>query len=280
MRCFPCHTPAELGATDAKHPKARETHRQFEEQFGQRMNIFRESPEATLRQLITSSRKPATGHLPLVNFRDPAKSLLVLKPTSKLPAKGEDGQIGKPSYSEPVTHVGGLKMFVDDHSYKAFLAWIQDYARVVGDEYASLDDLPADNWNPTNHVVRLSETPESWPEKTPVQLFVHDWNGERNNWEAQPIAFTQGIVTPRRFVNGPLFVLRSKGARADANTAGAALPPGKYLIKVYADLAGRLATDPAALLGEREFVGQTEIRAQWREGFPRAEIVSAAQLMK
>jgi hypothetical protein len=280
MRCFPCHTPAELDATDPRHPKARETHRQFEEQFGQRMNIFRESPEATLRQLIASSRKPAVGHLPLINTGDPAKSLLVLKPTSKLPAKGEDGQLGKPSYSEPVTHVGGLKMFVDDHSYKAFLAWIQDYARVVGDQYASLDDLPADNWHPTRHVLRLSETPENWAEKMPVQLFVHAWNRERNDWEAEPVAFTQGTVTPRRFVNGPLFLLRSRGTRARPSGNGPDLPPGKYLVKVYADLASRVAADPAVLLGEREFEGQTEIQAQWREGFPQAEVVSATRLTK
>ena len=64
MRCFPCHTPFELDAVSQQHPKARETHRQFEEQFGQRMNFFKETPEATLRQLIVSSRKPAKGHLP------------------------------------------------------------------------------------------------------------------------------------------------------------------------------------------------------------------------
>ncbi len=280
MRCFPCHTPAELDATDAKHPKARETHRQFEEQYGQRMNIFRDSPQATLRQLIVSSRKPAAGHLPLINVREPAKSLLVLKPTSKLPAKAASGQFEKPSYAEPITHGGGLKMFVDDQSYKAFLAWIQDYARVVGDQYSSLDDLPADNWHPTNRVVRLAETPESWPEKTPVQLFVHTWNRERNDWEAEPIAFTQGTVTPRRFVNGSLFLLRPRGKQEQSQWEGPALPPGKYLIKAYADLAGRLAADPAALLGDREFVGQTEIQAQWREGFPQAEVVSATRLTK
>jgi hypothetical protein len=280
MRCFPCHTPAELGEADAKHPKARETHQKFEEQYGQRMNLFRESPEATLRHLIASSRKPAEGHLPLINVREPAKSLLVLKPTSKLPAKGADGKLGPPSYAEPVSHGGGLKMFVDDQSYKAFLAWIQDYARAVGDEYASLDDLPADNWHPTKQVVRLSETPEGWAEKTPVQLFVHTWNAERNEWDLEPIAFTQGIVTPRRFVNGSLFLLRNKGTHAEPNAAGPTLAPGKYLIKAYADLQGRLATDPAVLLGDREFVGQTEIQAQWRDGFPQAEVVSAMQLKK
>ncbi len=280
MRCFPCHTPAELDATDAKHPKARETHRQFEEQYGQRMNIFRESPEATLRQLVVSSRKPAAGHLPLINVREPAKSLLVLKPTSKLPAKTASGQLEKPSYAEPITHGGGLKMFVDDQSYKAFLAWIQDYARVVGDQYASLDDVPADNWYPTKQILRLSGTPESWPEKTGVQLFVHAWNSERGTWEQRPIAFTQGTVTPRRVVNGSLFLLADKNQRAEWRAEGAALPKGKYLVKAFVDLQHRLADDPTVLLGDGEFVGQAEIQAQWREGFSQAEVISSLHLRK
>jgi hypothetical protein len=278
MRCFPCHTPFELDATAPQHPKARETHAKFEEQFGQRMNFFRETPEATLRQLIASSRKPAAGRLPLINVQEPAKSLLVLKPTSKVPAKNAQGEFEKPTYAEPISHMGGLKMFVDDQSYKSFFAWIRDYARVVGDQYAAAGDLPADNWYPTKQILRVMEAPASWEETTPVQILIHAWNREAAAWEPKPVAFTQGPVNPRRIVNGTLFRLAQDGQTL--NSQGESLPPGRYLIKAYLDTRHRLAANPAEFLGPADFIGQAEIEAQWREGFPQAEQLSAARLQK
>lgn len=128
MRCFPCHTPFEIDETDGKHPQALANYRKLEAEFGQRMNIFQETPEATLRQLILSSNRSVPGRLPMINVQDPAKSLLVLKPTSKLPAKDDNGDFEKASSTEPVSHRGGLKMFVNDQSWKSFVSWIEDYA--------------------------------------------------------------------------------------------------------------------------------------------------------
>ena len=280
MRCFPCHTPFELEAADPQHPKARETHQKFEEQFGQRMNIFRETPEATLRQLIVSSKRPAAGHLPLINVEQPAKSLLVLKPTSKVPNKDANGEFEKPTYAEPVSHMGGLKMFVDDQSYKSFLAWIGDYARVVSDQYTSPGDLPLDNWYPTKQFLRVSDAPESWTATTGLQLFIHAWNRDQAAWEPRPIAFTQGTPTPRRMVNGTLFLIAPKDKPADWDPKGASLPPGKYLVKAYLDSQHRLAADPTLFLGDAEFIGQAEVESPWREGFQQAEMLSATKLEK
>jgi hypothetical protein len=137
LRCFPCHTPHELDESNPKHAKPIATHKEMVKKFGQKINIFRESPEATLRHLMISSRRPRPDKFPLLKVADPAKSLLVLKPTSKLPKKDADGKFEKTSSGEPVSHMGGLKMHVDDQSYKSFVAWIQDYSRVVGDQYAS-----------------------------------------------------------------------------------------------------------------------------------------------
>src|SRR5262245_52504566 len=245
MRCFPCHTPFELDAVSQQHPKARETHKQFEDQFGQRMNFFKETPEATLRQLIVSSRKPAKGHLPVINMDEPTKSLLVLKPLAKVPEKDASGQFEKPTYAEPVTHGGGRKMFPDDQTYKSFVSWLQDYARVVRDEYSSPGDLPLDNWYPTNQVLRLTEAPESWPALTGVQLFVYAWNGDKSAWEQAPMAFTQGPVTPRHLVFGTLFLIVDKGKAPKLDSEKAALAPGRYLVKAYVDLQHRLTANPA-----------------------------------
>jgi hypothetical protein len=126
--------------------------------------------------------------------------------------------------------------------------------------------------------LRLSDAPESWPVGTGVQLFVHAWNSEKSAWNGEPIAFTQGTVTPRRLVNGTLFLLASPNQGSDWDASGASLAPGKYLVKVYVDAKRRLAGDPVLLLGKDEFTGQAEIEARWREGFPQAEMLSATRL--
>ena len=222
MRCFPCHTPHEIDPSNPKQQAAVKTRRQFKEkltaeQFA-RLDFFRETPEATLDYLIERSRMTPDGELPLINLENPKQSLLVLKPTAKLPRKKDDGTFEAPAYVTPVSHLGGLKMHPDDHSYKAFVAWMQDYANVVDGRYASVDDLPADNWDGTKLVLRVTDTPESWAVGVPVQLFVHAWNAQDNAWGTEPVAFTQGTVTPRKILNGSLFMLTSK-AKGDVPTS-------------------------------------------------------------
>ncbi len=272
MRCFPCHTPHEIDLNNPQHRVAVERHGDYVKQYGQRMHVFAETPEATLQSWIVKSRRPTSGHLPMINIEEPEKSLIVLKPTSKLPPKKDDGTFEKPSYDEPVSHMGGLKMHVDDPSYKALIAWLRDYSNVVGDRYLSVDDLPADNWYATQHVLLLQDTPRDWPELGRVQLLIHGWDRQRKAWHETPIAFTQNSVTPRRMVGGPLFVFRTDGSeeQVDRDSESATLPNGKYLIKVYLDKQRRLADDPTILLGEEDYVGQTEIDARWRKGFPEA----------
>ena len=116
MRCFPCHTPNEIDASNPKHEVAKKRHADFVKRWGGRMNLFKATPEATMRSLIASSRKTSGKQLPLLNFKHPAQSLFVLKPTAKIPAKNDQGEFEKPSSQAPVSHMGGLKMHVDDVS--------------------------------------------------------------------------------------------------------------------------------------------------------------------
>ena len=172
-------------------------------------------------------------------------------------------------------HMGGLKMHRNDQSYKSFIAWIQDYARVAGNEYTSVDQLPDDNWHATKRVLRLMHCPDDWEVGTPVQLFVHAWNGTADAWETDPMAFTQGTVTPRRIVNGALFLLARHGEQSQQEWESSSFERGKYLVKAYVDSRGLLAKDPALLLDEEDFIGQVELKdARWREGFPKAEKAS------
>jgi hypothetical protein len=179
--------------------------------------------------------------------------------------------------------MGGLKMHVDDQSYKSFVAWIRDYARVVKGRYTSVTDLPADNWYPSKHAIFLNEVPDAWPDGVRVQLFVHAWNERRGTWEERPLAFTQNSVTPRRNVAGVLFLFAaqagSESKAADlSNPEAARLAAGKYLLKVYLDRNGHLSEDPTSLLGDDDYIGQTEIQAKWGEGFPAAEKISGKLL--
>lgn len=277
MRCYPCHTPHERGTGHGPAEQAMARHADLEKQYGARINIFRETPAATMKQFIDSSRSRSKKHLPLINVQNPRQSLLVLKPTSKLPPKAEDGQLGQPSSVVPVTHGGGLKMHVDDHSYKSFLAWIQDYANLSQGQYEQASDLPADDWYPTDHVLRISGTPDSWGSMTTVQLFVHAWDDQHQDWHARPQAFTQATVTPRGMINGSLFLIRpvhEKDGDAASGLHPPKLEPGRYMIKVYIDKSERVKEDPTVLLNDRQSDGEAVVEARWREGFREAEVVT------
>ncbi|MDZ4852595.1 MAG: hypothetical protein SGI77_25175 [Pirellulaceae bacterium] len=283
MRCFPCHTPSELDESNPKLQQAIERHKKFMEnfgdEFGDRMDIFRETPEATVRSLVEKSMATTGGILPLINLAEPTKSLLVLKPTAKLPQKNENGEFEQPSFNEPVSHMGGLKMHVDDQSYKSFIAWIQDYARVVGNEYKSVDDLPLDNWHASKNAVIIKEVPEAWSVGSRIQLFVYARTANDLGWSVEPVAFTQGSVTPIKNVAGTLFLfgLNSDAEAKPLDPENAKLAPDKYLLRAYHDSKNRLAGDPTMLLPIDDFVGQAEITARWEEGFPNAEKILGNQ---
>lgn len=278
MRCFPCHTPHELDPENPAHAMPIKRHAENVATYGQKMNIFRESPEATLDQLIASSRRSLPERIPLLNLEAPASSLLVLKPTSKLPPKNAAGQFAKPSSTVPVSHMGGLKMHVNDQSYKSFVTWIQDYANVVGGEYQEVKDLPADNWRPTQKVLRLTDVPLDWGDQTAVQLFVHAATDQPGTWSKTPVAFTQNLITPRRMVMGPLSLINFD--TTDSIATAAPLRPGKYLIRIYIDSEHKLDDAPSLLLGGDDFVGETTVEADWKVGFKQAEVISATNLTK
>lgn len=288
MRCFPCHTPNELDANNPKHKMPIQRQADLVKKFGQKMNIFQKTPEATMARLISGSRRHPEDQYPLINVEKPNKSLLLLKPISKLPKKKDDGTFEAPSSFDPVSHMGGLKMHVNDQSYKSFMLWLQDYSDTVHGRYATAEDLPKDNWIPTKRILRVKDVPESWGDLTVVQLFVYAAD-DSGKWTTEPIAFTQGTITPRRLVNGALFVVgtptKTNAAGYNAVTRDVAdtprpLRPGKYLIKAFVDSHDKIAAEPAVLLGEDDFVGQAVIDAQWRIGFPKAQTVSAREFAK
>ncbi len=291
MRCFPCHTPFEINASDPKHVKAKQRHEDLVKQYGARINLFEKDPSGTLDRWVAASRKKNQNHLPLINLDTPRESLILLKPLSKVPAKREDGTLSPVSSILPVSHAGGLKMFEHDQSYKAIRRWIEDYADVVQGKYVSVDQLPTEKWIPTQKIIRMSNVPDTNEVGTPVQIFVHP----KSQKQGLPIAFTQGIVTPRGFVNGPLYeIVRKELNNADADSYApddnpatqpegnmkSILTAGEYRIRVYVDRHGKLDIDPATYLTEEDFLGETSVTTQWKLGFPNATIFSASNLRR
>lgn len=288
MRCFPCHTPHEVDPDNPKHQGAIKKREEFGEKYGaemlERLEIFRETPEETLAYLIESSKSTPDDRLPLLDLKNPVESLLLLKPMSKLPKKQDDGTLGAPGYLPPhISHMGGLKLHRNDQSFKSIVTWIQDYADVVDGKYKEVEDLPADNWNPSKFIVRVKAVPEAWEVGDIVQLFVFPRNEADDGWSDEPIGFTQGTVTPRRMVNGALFLFgtgNESGEGGGRTTESPKLARGRYLVKTYRDAAKRVAAVPTAILTEKEFAGQAEIpKAKWREGFRFAEMVAGKDLV-
>ena len=236
MRCFPCHTPYELDPNNPKHQQPLKKVGNFEKQYGQehaqRLGLFKQTVPETLQYWIERSRQVPEGVYPLINIQQPRHSLILLKPTSKLPPM-VNGSRQKAFNTDPVSHMGGLKMHRDDPSYKAFVAWLEDYAKVVAGHYQSVQVLPQDYWYPSKHMVMIEDAPKEWPDQVRVQLLVHAWDQQRSAWQAEPIAFTQNSLTPKRRVAGALFLLRPPGAEQSWPSTEEILAEGKYLLKVY-----------------------------------------------
>ncbi len=285
MRCFPCHAPHEIDESNPRQQAAVKTYQELTKRYDvrmlERLEIFRETPEETLAYLIESSKSTPEDRLPLIDLKDPANSLLIQKPMSKLPPKRDEGTFEEPSYRFPLTHMGGLKLHPHDQTYKSWVAWIQDYAKVTQGAYQSTEELPVDNWYPSQLVLRIKGAPAAWPVGGVVQLFVHERDDAEQRWHDDPVAFTQGTVTPRRMVNGALFLLGMDESRVERWGDTAELPRGRFLVKAFVDTKGKVEHDPTVILDVDDFYGEAEIpKARWREGFRHAEIVSGTELKK
>ena len=283
MRCFPCHTPYELDPNNPKHQQPLKKTSNFEGQYGkdhaQRLRLFRQTPEETLQYWIERSQQASDDSYPLINIDQPINSLILLKPTSKLPPV-VDGKRQEASNTDPISHMGGLKMHRDDPSYKAWINWLEDYGKVITNKYQSVTELPKDNWYPSKHVVIIEDVPEEWPDLIRVQLLIHAWDQGQSTWQAEPIAFTQNSLTPKRRLVGTLFLMRPADETRIWQLSEETLPAGKYLLKVYIDSEQHLERQPTAMLTNRSFYGHTIIEDEWTKTFKQARKITGSQLKR
>ena len=248
FRCMNCHT--EGTPQNDKHRK----------EYGDRVAwVKKAGPKATMDYLIASK---------LIDPADPDKSLLLQKPLGKL------------------KHEGGIKFALGDQGHKAFRRWIEDVAAIKADRYATTADLPKPANGPlqfgTEAWLKLDNTPPGWGDKL-LQVDVYAWDEKAKAWESKPVATSDRKVWAKgKLWQHTVTLLAEPGsARAKAWSAGKpALPPGKYLLKVYVDADDRLAKDWTATLGEADYVGQVEIRGQWKEGYGQMTVADAGKVKR
>jgi hypothetical protein len=246
FRCMNCHTEG-----TPQNDKLVQEH-------GERVAWFKKAgPRATMDYLLSSK---------LIDIVDPEQSLLLQKPLGK------------------VKHGGGIKFAVGDQGHKAMRHWIEDVAAIKSGKYKTAADLPTatdrrlrfgtDSW------LKLENTPPAWGDKL-LQLDVYAWDGKAGAWESKPVGTSDRVVWGKgKLWQHTLTLLAEPGSeRAKAWTAGKPeLPPGRYLVKVHVDTEGRLAKDWTAALSEKDFVGQVEVRAAWKEGYNQMTVADGRQV--
>jgi hypothetical protein len=244
FRCMNCHT--EGSPANDKHRK----------EFGDRVAWMKKEGAAATMDYLLASR--------LINRNAPEASVLLQKPLGE------------------VEHKGGIKFLPGDQAYKGFRAWLEDVVAIRTGKYATATDLPPKESGPlrfgTELWLKLSDTPPAWADKL-VQVDVYAWDDRAKAWEAAPVATSDRKVWGQgKLWQHNLTLLAPAGSeRAKAWAAGpAALPPGKYRVRVYVDRDGRLARDWTATLGEADYVGAAEFTARWRPGYGAMMVVPAA----
>jgi hypothetical protein len=248
FRCMNCHTEGTAPCD------------KLVKEHGERVAWFKKGgAEATMAYLLRSN---------LIDFADPANSLLLRKPLGA------------------VKHGGGIKFVKGDQGYRAFRSWIEDAVAIRAGKYTKAADLPPPDAGPrqfgSEAWLKLANTPDAWGDKL-LQVDVHAWDAKANTWEDAPVATSDRVVWGKgRAWQHTLTLLATPGSeRAKAWASGkAALPAGRYLVKVYVDQAGRAATDWRMTLGAAEYVGAVEVQSRWPAGYGAMTVADVARVRR
>jgi hypothetical protein len=248
FRCMNCHT------------EGTPQNDQLRKEHGDRVAwVKKAGPKATMDYLIASK---------LIDPDDPEKSLLLLKPLGK------------------VKHEGGIKFAPGDQGHKSYRRWVEDVAAIKSGKYRMAADLPAAKRRPlqfgSEAWLKLENTPPAWGDKL-LQVDVYAWDAKASAWESKPIATSDRVVWGKgKAWQHTVTLLAEAGTeRAKVWASGKpSLPPGRYLVKVYVDVDGRLRKDWTATLGETDHVGQVEVRAAWKEGYNQMTVADAGNVLR
>ena len=233
-RCAACHSP------DRNQKQVKE--------HGEQVSwITLNDPEATLTYMV---------EIDLIDADEPEQSLLLMKPTMQ------------------VKHGGGQKMVVGDRSYKQFRRFIDDYAAVARGKYTAVDQLPAQN-DEVSLVTDIWLKIEDVPTKYDKMLLQADvYRKTDSGWSEFRVATSDRPVFGKgNLWQHSLSLTASRDSEWANNIHSQQLPPGRYLVKLYIDQAGKLEKDFTAELGEEELVGQVEFESRWPAGYGQMTVV-------
>lgn len=247
FRCSGCHSPE--GSENAK----------LVAEHGEQVSWMKETADATMRYLLDSEN---------VNVKQPERSRLLLKPLNE------------------IKHGGGQKMLPGDMTYKAFRAWLDDYAKTVNDRYTSVAELPKPMSAPamfgTEIWLKLTETPPQWADRL-LQVTLFAWDTAKNTWESEAIAISdRGVWGKGKLWQHNLALLADKNSERAKQWSEAkpSLPAGRYLLKVHVDVNERLKSDWNSTLSDTEFVGETVIESKWSKGYGKMTVVEADRIRR
>ncbi len=216
----------------------------------------REGAEATMNYLIGSH---------LIDVDKPLQSELLLKPLNE------------------VKHGGGQKFIVGDQGYQAFRNWLEDYAKIAKDRYPTAASLPKIDTRTqrfgSQAWIKLQNAKPAWGAML-LQTDIYAWDAAAKKWEATPIASTDRLANAKWGWQHTLTLLADRdSARAKSWSSGKpALPPGKYLVKVYVDQEGNAGKNWQQGRVASDYVGQMEIDARWSEGYGAMTLIDANRL--
>ena len=246
FRCMNCHS------------EGTPQNDKFRKEFGERVTWIKKAGAAATMEYLLASR--------LIDPKRPEQSLLLRKPLGE-------------------RHEGGIKFLMGDQAYQGFRTWIEDVAKIRGDQYRQAADLPKDQ-GPSRFGselwLKLTDCPPEWGDKL-LQVNVHAWDGQRKTWEETPLLTSDRAVSAKARIwqhNLTLLAARDSDRAKLWREGKPTLPAGPYLVKVFVDRNGKLAKDWQAQLGEQDYVGQVELSARWREGYGAMTSVSVAKIRR
>lgn len=231
-RCAACHSPL-LNQKQVK-------------EHGERVSWMKPNdPAATLKHLVEAG---------LIDTDEPTQSLILQKPTMQ------------------VKHGGGIKMVIGDRTYKQFRTFLEDYAAMSAGKYKTAKELPkseAEVSRVSEVWFKLTDLPPAFDKQLlQVDVYRHDTRS-KSGWSQDRWATSDRQVNGkgRLWQHSLNLIAPRDSARAKELLTRPSLPPGKYLVKIYVDRAGRLEKDWQSELGERDFVGQVEVHSRWPAGY-------------
>ncbi len=243
------------------HAEGSEQNRKLVEKNGEQVSWMKKSAAETMAYL---SR---TRHL--IDTDQPEKSLLLLKPLKE------------------VDHGGGKKFLKGDLGYKDFRSWIEDYSKVVRDEFAKPSDLPKTDPRQLRQFsselwFKLTNPPVDCDAKL-TQVTIYRWDDRASKWEEAPIAISDRETSTKfKTWQHTLTLLAAPDSPREKQMRShpGHLPQGRYLVKVHVDRNGRTLSDWKAVLTDADYVGQAEFQANWRSGYGSMTVVEAAKVRK